>query len=57
MFTMKMTCTEIKADKVDDKVFEVPSDYKPMTKEEFMKMSGGGPLNLKVEIIQYTLIF
>jgi hypothetical protein len=42
MFTMKMTCTEIKADKVDDKLFEVPSDYKPMTKEELMKMSGGG---------------
>jgi len=42
MFTMKMTCTEIKADKVDDKLFEVPSDYKPMTKEELMKMSDGG---------------
>lgn len=42
MFTMKMTCTEIKADKVDDKVFEIPSDYKQMTREELMKMSGGG---------------
>jgi GLPGLI family protein len=42
MFTMKMTCTEVKQGNVDDKVFEIPSDYKMMTKEELMKMSGGG---------------
>lgn len=41
MFTMKMTCTEVKSDKVDDKIFEIPSDYKMMTQEELMKMGGG----------------
>jgi GLPGLI family protein len=42
MFSMKMTCTEIKADKIDDKSFDIPSDYKMMTRDELMKMSGGG---------------
>lgn len=42
MFTMKMTCTEVKPGTVDDKIFEIPSDYKLMTKDELMKMSGGG---------------
>jgi GLPGLI family protein len=41
MFNMKMFCTEIKAEKVDDAKFDIPSDYKMMSKDDLKKMRGG----------------
>ena len=43
--TMRMTAKEIVADKISDKLFKVPDDYKKVTQEELMKMLGGSPGN------------
>lgn len=40
--TMKMLAKSMSADKIDEKVFEIPSDYKEMTQEDMKKMFGGG---------------
>jgi GLPGLI family protein len=39
---MKMTAKSVSKEKVDDKQFEIPSDYKLMTQDEMKKMFGGG---------------
>jgi len=39
---MKMTAKTITKDKIDETIFKVPEGYKEMTKEEAMKMMGGG---------------
>ncbi|MFI5219900.1 MAG: DUF4412 domain-containing protein [Bacteroidia bacterium] len=40
--TMKMVAKSVGKEKVDEKIFEIPADYKMMTKEEMKKMYGGG---------------
>ena len=39
---MKMIAKSVGKEKVDEKIFEIPADYKMMTKEEMKKMYGGG---------------
>jgi hypothetical protein len=43
--TMRISAKEIVADKVSDKLFKVPDDYKKVNQEELMKMLGGFPRN------------
>ncbi|MBC7865535.1 MAG: DUF4412 domain-containing protein [Bacteroidia bacterium] len=39
---MQMTAKSVTKEKVEDSMFVVPSDFKPMTTEELQKMYGGG---------------
>lgn len=39
--TMRMTVKELKDEKVSDKLFKVPDEYKKVTQEELMKALGG----------------
>lgn len=39
---MTMTAKSVVKEKVDDSRFVIPSDYKPVTQEQLMKMYGGG---------------
>lgn len=38
---MLITANEVRKEKVDDKIFEIPEGYKETTKEELQKMFGG----------------
>ncbi len=40
--TMHITASEVKKEKLDDKIFELPKGYKKKTMEEFQKEMGGG---------------
>jgi GLPGLI family protein len=40
--TMQMNAKSVSKEKVEDSMFKIPDDYKPMTSEELQKMYGGG---------------
>lgn len=43
--TMRMIAKEVKEEKLSDKLFKVPDEYKRVTQEDLMKMLGGAPGN------------